>query len=471
MRRNKIDIYQEDTIAAVATSPGVGGIGVIKVSGPDAINIISDIFTSATEKDLKKAKNYTLHYGWLKDVNSKRSKHNKKDIIDEVIVGIMRGPHSYTREDVIEIYSHSGQVVLDRVLQAVLKRGAHLAAPGEFTKRAFISGRIDLVQAESILDIVNARTDKALNLSMLQLKGELSSRIKEIDEKIEHLLVALEADVSFPEEQTGVSQKKIKEEIKGISTNIEELLENSEKNKFLREGVKSVICGRSNVGKSSLLNMLLKEERVIVTPLAGTTRDVVEENINIRGLPISISDTAGIINPRDLIEERALEKSYKNIERADLVILVFDGSEELREQDRFLIEKVKNKNTVFVINKTDLKEKIEKDVLRREKRPVVEISVLNNKGLEKLEKTIIKNVWRDFDSEQREQMFVSNIRHINLLKEAKQRLSGLVSQDNLTSDYLLFGLEEAKSKISQITGKEFSEDILNSIFDNFCIGK
>ncbi len=462
--KKKIGVYPEDTIAAISTPVGVGGIGIIKLSGPDSLDVVSEIFVPAKKKDIKKVKNYTLHYGWIKDKGT-------DDLVDEVLISIMKGPHSYTKEDVVEIHSHAGQIVLNKILELVLSKGVRLADPGEFTKRAFLSGRIDLVQAESVLDIINAKSDKHLSISLFQLKGDLSFKIKEIEDKIEEMVVRLEASVSFPEEETSLSKKELKKRLTSVSLIIEDLLKDSDKLKFLREGVKCVICGKSNVGKSSLLNMLLKEERVIVTPVAGTTRDIIEETINVRGLPIKISDTAGIINPRDLIEEKAIQQSYKKIDQADLILLVFDGSEKLDDKDKLIMEKTNDKNRLFIINKIDLKQKIKKDALKKVSNNLVEISATKEKGFKELENAIVNSIWKGFDLSRKEPSLVSNLRHINLLKQVNQIINMSKQEHDYSADFILFSLEEAASKIAQISGKEFSGDILDSVFNDFCIGK
>ncbi len=460
-----------DTIAAVATVPGVAGIGIIKISGPRAVDIISKVFLSSKPKNFKKVRNYTLHYGWIAD-NSAPSKAGD-NIIDEVLIGIMRKPNSYTRQDIIEVYSHSGSLVLDKILSLVLKHGARLAEPGEFTKRAFVSGRIDLVQAESILDIVNSKTDQALKLSTLNLKGNMSKVLESLENRINELVIRIEANISFPEEDTELDTEEVIRKTRKIVQDIKSLLRNSDKARFLREGIKCVICGRSNVGKSSLLNMLLNEERVIVTPISGTTRDIVEENINIRGLPLTICDTAGILSPRDIIEEKALKKSYNRLQTADLVLLLFDSSEGLKKDDFLLAEKIKDKNTIFVLNKADLKKRIQEDKLSKFGRPLVKISALKKRGLAGLEKAIVNNVWKGFGAKRQELSLVSNIRHINLLRQAENIISESLEKvsNKAGLDYLFFCLNEAKEQICRITGKVYSQDTLESIFDRFCIGK
>ena len=455
-----------DTIASIATMPGEAAVGVIKISGVKSTSIISGIFRAKKKKDIKKVKTYTLHYGWIME----KSKSGD-GVVDEVLVSVMRAPFSYTREDVVEIYSHSGQVVLNRILELVLRKGARLAQPGEFTRRAFLSGRIDLAQAEAVRDIVKARTDQALRLGVAQLKGRLSANIGQIQDELKDICAGLEADISFPD-QVSADRKGLRKSIKDIQQRIRTLLKNAEEGRFLREGVSCVICGRANVGKSSLLNMLLKDERVIVTSSPGTTRDVVEDNINIKGMPLKIYDTAGILEPKDLISAKAMEKSYAKIDEADLVLLVFDGSQALCKDDLFLIEKVRQKRVIFIINKIDLPQKLDARRLRKYKNTVTKISALKDRGLDRLEEAIIKAVFKK-GLRKADDIFVSNIRHAGLLKEALERIGD--AEDYFTKrysfDFVFFSLSEALGAISQITGKSVTDDILDSIFSNFCIGK
>jgi len=464
MANIKDKFSSQETIAAIATFPAKAGIGAIKVSGNRALQIAFKIFSPKKKKDIRRAKTYTMHYGFIKD---------GRESIDEVVLGIMRKPYSYTREDVIEIYSHSGAAVLTRILDLTLNKGARLAEPGEFTKRAFLSGRIDLVQAEAVLDIVEARAEGALKMSVFQVKGELSKLVEEISGEIEKIEEEIESEVSFPEEGVEFDVKKVLREIKGVEGKIKHLLNDSGKARFLREGIKCVICGRANVGKSSLLNMLLRKERAIVTPFAGTTRDVVEEDINILGLPLKIYDTAGILESKDLTSEKAMEKSYERLEDADLVISVFDYSRKFSKEDKFVLEKVKDKNAVLVVNKIDLPKKLDLDLLKKHRFPLVEMSVLKSLGLEKLEKTIYKQVWGDPLDNKKESALVSNIRQINLLKDASVELEsaeGYLSKRGFL-DSALFLIKSAGEKIKEITGKNLSRDVLDNIFSRFCIGK
>lgn len=459
----------EDTIASIATFPAQAAVGMIKISGNRAIDIVSQVFLPRRRKDLTKAKTYTLHYGWIVDKETSEEKGFK--IIDEVLVGLMRAPYSYTRQDVVEIYSHSGQLVLNTILELVLRKGARLAEPGEFTRRAFLMGRIDLVQAEAVLDIVNASVPGALRMGVSQLQGNLSRRIEVIKKEVEDLCILLEAELSFPEE-VRIERRKVKEVVRRINKEIESLLKNSERARLLREGIRCVICGRANVGKSSLLNMLLKEEKVIVTHLPGTTRDVVEESINIKGLPFRISDTAGILEAKDLISQKAIQKSYKKIEEANLVLLVLDASSPLKEEDLSLINKVKEKKVVLVINKIDLKKRLDEERLKKYNFPIVRISSLKKIGLEELEETLFETVVSKGLDEEIESS-VSNLRHINILKSIQEILREVESyfKTQAPFDFIYWKLREILEEVWRLSGEKVSSDILEEIFNKFCIGK
>ena len=348
-------INLNDTIAAISTPIGEGGIGIVRLSGQEALTIADKIFTSKDKIKPSVFLTFSTHYGWVK---------SDSKIIDEAILTVMRSPRSYTKEDIVEINCHGGIVALRAVLDLVLACGARLALPGEFTKRAFLNGRIDLAQAEAVIDIIRAKTDSALKVSVEQLKGCLSKEINKIRSTLISLLAVLEANIDFPEEEispANLEQTKIK--LTQVDGALKGILESSRQGRVLREGIHVVICGRPNVGKSSLLNALLKQERSIVTPVAGTTRDTIEEVIDIKGIPVRIVDTAGILEPRDLVEKKAVLRSKKQIDLADLVLLMFDASRKLGKDDQRLINRLKKKHVIAIINKIDLKEKIERKII------------------------------------------------------------------------------------------------------------
>jgi len=455
-----------DTIAAIATPIGESGIGIVRISGQDALSIADKIFVFKESKKPSTFKTYTMHYGWI--VETQDSK-----IIDEVILTVMRAPKSYTKEDIVEINCHGGIVALRRVLDLVLENGCRLAEPGEFTKRAFLNGRIDLAQAEAVLDIIRAKTDSALKIGVEQLKGALSSKIKKLRKALLDILSILEANIDFPEEE--ISPADLKDIIKNlgnINDEFKSLLESAQHGRILREGISVVICGKPNVGKSSLLNALLKQERSIVTPIAGTTRDTIEEIIDIKGIPIRIVDTAGIIEPHDLVEKKAVLRAKRYIALADLVILLFDGSQRLSKQDELLIKKLKQKTVIAIINKMDLKPKIERVKISKIFKGAIDISAKRMKNINLLEDRIAHLVYKGKVSSS-EALLVSNLRHIKALKEAEKLIAeALNSLDNkLSLEFIAQDLKDALGYLDDLLGLRFGEDLLDKIFSEFCIGK
>jgi tRNA modification GTPase len=453
-----------DTIAAISTPVGEGGIGIVRVSGKEALRIADKIFISPAAKKPSALKTYTTHYGAIMD---------KAKIIDEVILTIMRRPRSYTREDIVEINCHGGIVALRDVLNLVLESGARLAEPGEFTRRAFLNGRIDLTQAEAVIDIIRAKTDLALKIGVDQLKGALSKQINKDRGFLLDALSALEAGIDFPEEEAiSVDLGTVARKIEAADKDLQELLANSKLARVFREGIHAVICGKPNVGKSSLLNSLLKEERSIVTPVPGTTRDTIEEIIDIQGIPVRIVDTAGILEPRDLVEKKAVQRSQKHIAAADLVIIVFDGSKKLSREDRFLAGKLKNKKVIAVINKMDLKQRLERPTVSKMFKQVVDISAKRPKNINLLENAIADLV-RSGHIAGAEPLLVANLRYVKILQKAKIVIAqALESLDNrLPPEFIAQDIQEALGCLDEILGKKFSEDLLDKIFSEFCIGK
>jgi len=437
----------------------------VRLSGSKALEIADKVFLSRDNKKPSGFKTYTVHYGWVADASLQ--------IIDEVILTVMRSPRSYTKEDVVEINCHGGIVALRRVLDLLLDNGARLAEPGEFTKRAFLNGRLDLAQAEAVIDIIRAKTDAALKIGVEQLKGNLSKQINKLSLAALDILSVLEANIDFPEEEISPANlKEMRIKLDGINHQLLSLLESAKYGRVLREGIHVVICGRPNVGKSSLLNALLKQERSIVTPIPGTTRDTIEEAIDIKGILIRIVDTAGILEPRDLIEKKALARSRKQIDLADLVILLFDGSQRLHKDDLRLIAKLRKKTVLAVINKIDIKQKIEKERLLKKFPGLVEISAKKNKNIQGLEENIAGLVYRG-NLASRESTIITNTRHICSLKEAQKLVAGaLDSLDNkLSIEFIAQDLKEALGYLEDIIGKRFSESLLDKIFSEFCIGK
>lgn len=482
MDRYKYD--PNDTIAAISTSLGESGIGIVRLSGPDALKIADKIFYSREAKAPSTFKTYTTHYGWIassrksgvtgRSLNMQQPKcPGQQEIIDEVILTVMRSPRSYTKEDVVEINCHGGIVAIRRVLDLVLSCGCRLAEPGEFTKRAFLNGRIDLAQAEAVLDIIRAKTESALKIGVEQLKGRLSKEISRVRKGLLSLLSLLEADIDFPEEEidaphSGEISRKLAE-AQGV---LKGILEESECGRVLREGVHTVICGRPNVGKSSLLNALLKQERSIVSAIAGTTRDTIEEIIDIRGIPIRIVDTAGILEPKDLLQKKAVQRSRRQIDLADLAIVLFDGSKKLNKEDYALIRKLDKKTSIAVINKIDLKQKIEREKISEKFTPVIEISAKKAQYINLLEDAIADLVYNG-KAGAKDSIMVSNLRHIEMLRSAQKLMAqALNSLDNkLFSEFIAQDIREALLCLDDLLGRRFSEELLDKIFSEFCIGK
>ncbi len=459
-----------DTIAAISTPQGEGGIGIVRISGPEAVEITDKIFRTAKNKS-RHQQNFKLVYGYIHDPGNER-------IIDEVLVGIMRAPHSYTKEDVVEINCHGGALPLRKTLEVVLKMGARMAEPGEFTKRAFLNGRLDLVQAESIIDIIRANTDEAMSLAIGQLSGGLSNKINEIKQQLLEITALIEANIDFPEEDIDdYNLEEILQRVGHIEHDINKLLENAEAGRIYREGLSTVIIGKPNVGKSSLLNVLLKENRAIVTDIPGTTRDLIEEVINIGGVPLKIIDTAGIRETEDIIEKIGVQKTKESIHAADFIILVFDAYDGLNKIDEQIIDMVKLKKGIKVLNKVDIQDREKLYITHKLKKilphwPLVDISALKERGINKLENEVVSMVTGG-KVIPRDSIMISNIRHknqlvkaVNYLKDVKNAISQGISIDLIAID-----IRGAWEAVSEITGTAVSENIVDKIFAEFCIGK
>jgi tRNA modification GTPase len=464
------DYKPDDTIAAIATFPAKSALGVVKVSGRRALAIAAKVFKPAKKnKNIRQVRTYTLHYGWVIDKEEGRRKKGEK-IVDEVLLSVMRKPLTYTREDVVEISSHGGVAVLNKILEVVLNQGARLALPGEFTYRALLAGRIDLIQAESIRGIVEARSEGALSLASAQLKGEAASAIKELKEGIKELFVQTESAINFPED-TSDSFPGLAKKIERLAGKSASLLEGSRKAEIMREGFKCVICGKTNAGKSTLFNRLLKEERVIVSRLLGTTRDVIEESINIRGISLRIYDTAGILGPKDLVARKALGKTLAAFEESDLVILVLDASRRLDKDDFFLLEKAKGKKVILVINKIDLPQRLDTGKIPKLDRIMVKMSALKSKGLADLEEAVHRSLYREGAS--RGNIIFLNRYQRQLLEQTKESLGRVKAflKEYCPVDFINMELKSCLENLGRLSGEVFSEEILESIFSNFCIGK
>lgn len=460
----------DDTIAAISTPLGEGGVGIVRLSGKDSIEIVEKIFCSPKNRSLTNSKSHRVIYGYIKDPTTGKE-------IDEVLVVIMRSPYSYTKEDVAEINCHGGMITLRKTLELVLKQGARLAEPGEFTKRAFINGRIDLSQAEAVLDLIRSRTDESRRIAIEQLQGGLSERITALRDKLTELCVNVEAYIDFPEDEIEVSSTQgMLKSMEEIDKELQILLKTYDEARFFREGLSTAIVGSPNVGKSSLLNALLKKDRAIVTEFPGTTRDIIEEYLNIKGLPLRIMDTAGIRDVQDIAEKEGVKRSLQSIKDADLVIAIFDSSEPLKDEDFEVIQKVKDKNTIFVLNKSDLQSAIDRNSISSlvpcPSSSILNISATRGDGLEDLKGRIFESCLKDW-KEEREGVVVTNLRHKIAIENAKTSLNRAVSVliQNQPLEILALELRDSLDRLGDVVGVVTTEDILNKIFNNFCIGK
>lgn len=459
-------MFIDDTIAAIATAPGEGGIGIIRISGPKSLEVAEEIFFSMSGKKISEYPARTLIFGNIKDGDKK---------IDEVLVAYMKGPNSYTAEDVIEINCHGGFISVKRILELVLSKDVRLAEAGEFTKRAFLNGRIDLSQAEAVIDVINAKTDKAHEVAENQLDGSLSNRIREFREKVTELLAQVEVAIDYPEEDIEfIAYTTLEEKTRELNKDIKKLYETSESGKIFREGLKTVIVGKPNVGKSSLLNSILGENRAIVTDIPGTTRDVIEEFVNIKGIPLKIVDTAGIRETDDVVEKIGVEKSKASFDTADLIIMVVDSSSELSEEDREILEKVQGKETILLLNKTDLPQVIDEEEVKKyvNEENIIKISALHNEGIENIHDRIEAMVYKG-DIKSSSNVIITNSRHKDALYRAMKSAEDAMRaiEDRMPLDFVEVDLKNIWDYLGYINGDTVSEDLLDNIFHNFCIGK
>ncbi|MEW6674519.1 MAG: tRNA uridine-5-carboxymethylaminomethyl(34) synthesis GTPase MnmE [Nitrospirota bacterium] len=460
----------DDTIAAISTPVGEGGIGIVRLSGEDSVEIAEKIFYSPKNKFLRDSKSYRVIYGFIKDPTTGEE-------VDEVLITVMRSPYSYTKEDVVEINCHGGMIPLRKTLELVLKEGARLAEPGEFTKRAFINGRIDLSQAEAVLDLIRSKTDESRRIAIEQLQGGLSEKITALRDRLTELCAHVEAYIDFPEDEIETASKQdMLGSMKEIIRELQALLKSYDEARFFREGLSTAIVGRPNVGKSSLLNALLKKDRAIVTEVPGTTRDVIEEYLNINGLPLRIMDTAGIRAVQDIAEKEGVRRSLQSIENADLVIAIFDSSEPFKDEDFEVMEKIKGKNAIIVINKCDLPSAFDEDTLSscilHPASRILQISATRGDGLEELKDRIFDLCLKDW-REEREGVVITNLRHKTAIENAKASLDRAMYAliENQPLEILALELRDSLDRLGEIVGAVTTEDILNRIFNDFCIGK
>ena len=458
---------QEDTIAAVATAIGEAGIGIIRVSGSQAVAIAAKLFLSSSGKSFTQLSDRSVLYGNVHD-------NMNGQLIDEVILLVMRAPHSYTCEDVVEFQCHGGAVSLNKVLEAVLSAGARLAEPGEFTKRAFLNGRLDLTQAEAVMDVIRAKTDAALKVAVNHLKGKFAQQIITIRTALLQMIAHLEAAIDFPEEDIEtVTALQVQDTIEPIIQQVEKLLASAHSGRILRDGLNTAIIGKPNVGKSSLLNSLLQEQRAIVTAIPGTTRDSIAEYVNVRGIPLKIIDTAGIRDTQDIVEKIGVEKSLELIKVADLILVILDSSQPLTIEDHQVLKLVADYKGFIILNKVDLPAVITYDTLKQEigSWPVIEMSLATGEGLDELEQQIVDEVYSGAISFEAD--YVNNARHVECLNNALKQLEDALSaiKNDLPIDCIAIDLRGAWEVFGEIIGDTAGEDLIDQIFSQFCIGK
>ncbi|WP_461240075.1 tRNA uridine-5-carboxymethylaminomethyl(34) synthesis GTPase MnmE [Paucilactobacillus sp. N302-9] len=460
-------VTEFDTIAAISTPVGEGGISIVRISGEDAIDVAKKVFHG---KDLAKVASHTINYGHVIDPQTNSE-------IDEVMVSVMRAPKTYTREDIIEINCHGGLVATNKILQLVLSHGARLAEPGEYTKRAFLNGRIDLSQAEAVMDLIRAKTDKSMKVALNQLDGNLSRLIKHLRQDILEVLAQVEVNIDYPEydDVETMTTKLLQEKATEVKQRIEEVLKTAQQGKVLRDGIATAIIGRPNVGKSSLLNRLLNEDKAIVTNIAGTTRDVIEEYVNVNGVPLKLIDTAGIRETDDQIEKIGVERSRQALETADLVLLLLDSSQPLTDEDLALIEATKDMPRIVILNKTDLPNQLNVDVLHEyvDQNQLIETSIVNNAGMDQLSTRINHLFFNEGIESNQNSVMVTNARHIGLLNQAKDALNDVLAgiKANMPVDLVQIDMTRCWDLLGEITGDSYQDELLDQLFSQFCLGK
>lgn len=464
-------MFIDDTIAAIATAPGEGGIGIIRISGPEALFVGEKIFRPFYKEKISEYPLRTLIYGNIvSNIGSQEG-----NVIDEVLVAYMKGPNSYTAEDVVEINCHGGFISVKKILELILKNGVRMAEPGEFTKRAFLNGRMDLSQAEAVIDVINSKTEKSHEIAQGQLEGALSKKIRTLRDKITAILAQVEVAIDYPEEDIEfITYNKLTESTEDVYKDVVKLYETSESGKIFREGLKTVIAGKPNVGKSSLLNLILGEQRAIVTSVPGTTRDIIEEFVNVKGIPLKIVDTAGIRETEDIVEKIGVEKSREHLNNSDLIIVVLDSSKKIDEEDIEILKTVNDKKTIVILNKTDLDSKMDVCDIEKyvSKQHILNMSALNSEGIDELHDMIEEMVFGG-EVSSTSGVVITNTRHKDALYKAKCSGEDAIKalKDNMPYDFIEVDLKNMWDYLGYINGDTVTEDLLDTIFSNFCIGK
>ena len=454
------------TIVSISTAPGIGGIGIIRMSGENTFGILDKIFVQKNKQNINDIKGYSMKYGHIID---------NGEIIDEVLVSYFKAPKSYTTEDMCEINSHGGNVIEKKILELCLKNGATLAEPGEFTKRAFLNGRIDLAQAESVIDVINAKSYREAKSGIKQLEGFLSNKIKEIKQEILDVLVNIEVTIDYPEyDIPEVQENEIKDMLKSVGAKLEKLEKSFDNGRIIKEGIKTAIIGKPNAGKSSLLNAILNEDRAIVTDIAGTTRDTIEEYVNVKGIPLRLVDTAGIRRTADIVEKIGVEKSIEKANEADLIIAIFDSSKNLDAEDLEILKLIKNKKAIILLNKSDLNVVIDENDkrLRDVTQNILKISALNKTGIEELYDKI-SEMFNLNEINLDNEVLITNVRHKNLISKAIEnvKMANETLNNNMPIDIITIYIKQILDDLGEITGDEVTEDVINEIFSKFCLGK
>lgn len=457
-----------DTISSISTPMGEGAIAIVRLSGDEAINIADKIYKG--KHKLINVDSHTINYGHILDPET-------NDIVEEVMVAVMRAPRTYTREDIVEINCHGGIMTVNRVLELTLSNGAKLAEPGEFTKRAFLNGRIDLSQAEATMDFIRSKTDRASKVAMQQIEGRLSTLIKGLRQSILEILAQVEVNIDYPEydDVEEATNQFLLTEAEKIKTSIEGLLQTGTQGKILREGLSTVIVGKPNVGKSSMLNNLIQDNKAIVTEIAGTTRDVLEEYVNVRGVPLRLVDTAGIRETDDIVEKIGVERSREALSKADLILYVLNYNEALTESDYQLAEVIKNEDVIVIINKTDLSQALDIEAVKQMvgvNTPIVMTSMVDQSGIEQLEEKI-RDLFFEGTVSNQDMTYVSNARHISLLKDAKQSISDAIiaAESGVPIDMIQIDLIKTWELLGEVIGESVADGLIDQLFSQFCLGK